>query len=506
MASRMKKMFHRKKHDDAEEPQPRTRAPENTRTDPAVRSSLYEDASPAAPPQTGDTPMRGNDSFTVLQQGHNSAVKPSRNLQNPNGHDTLPYQAPTYGTQLLASNVVPGAYDPYQQVPALPKGRHNETSPSALHQDIEGLNLGGEQSPTTVTQSVTTTRVPTGATSGDGPFRDKYSAQGYSNQGNTASRNGNQDAPRQVAYNSLVTQDGYGADLARQKSIPRKQVGISANAPYSSAQSPEPSSEQLGHSRNQSASKPLPVAPASSTDGYDSRRSEAVPQPSGILDRSRPISRGVHGPRDAQEVINRSKNDTYDTLVTEKVAPAVVHETVHRDIHHVREEQITRDIHNHDVYHRILPVIDVEVLPPRHFLPVEGGGLVEISASEVPGRGNNWVIAETASKIPSDQAAPRAARQFTAREFSGREGDSLKYTAPEGHVITEQTWVHPPELETGARDTGQSWPMVFGDDSSENASSHRHTDSKSSKRKSPKKTLAAQASPAQRADVIGRGL
>lgn len=65
---------------------------------------------------------------------------------------------------------------------------------------------------------------------------------------------------------------------------------------------------------------------------------------------------------------------------------AVVHETVHRDIHHVREERITRDIHNYDVYHRMLPIVDVEVLPPRHFLPVEGGGLVEISASEVPGR------------------------------------------------------------------------------------------------------------------------
>ena len=104
----------------------------------------------------------------------------------------------------------------------------------------------------------------------------------------------------------------------------------------------------------------------------------------------------------------------------------------------------------------MLPVIDVEVLPPRHFLPVEGGGLVEISAQEVPGRGNNWVIAETASKIPSDQAAPQGMRSFTARQFSGREGDAIMYTASEGHEKTEQTWVHPPELETGARVTGQS--------------------------------------------------
>lgn len=140
---------------------------------------------------------------------------------------------------------------------------------------------------------------------------------------------------------------------------------------------------------------------------------------------------------------------------------AVTHELVHSKIHKVREELITKEIHTHDVYHRILPVIDVEVLPPRHFLPVEGGGLVEVSASEVPGRGSNWVIAETASTIPSDQAAPTGARGFTARQFPGRDGDAIRRNVG-GHERTEETWVHPPELETGARDTGQSWPMVFG--------------------------------------------
>ena len=104
------------------------------------------------------------------------------------------------------------------------------------------------------------------------------------------------------------------------------------------------------------------------------------------------------------------------------------------------------------------------MLQPRHFLPVEGGGLVEITAQEVPGRGSNWVIAETASKIPSDQAAPPGRTQFTARSFAGREGDAVRYTSPEGYEKTEQTWVHPPTLEEGARLTGQSWPMVIGEE------------------------------------------
>lgn len=139
----------------------------------------------------------------------------------------------------------------------------------------------------------------------------------------------------------------------------------------------------------------------------------------------------------------------------------MTHETVHQKVHHVREEVVTRDIHTHDVYHRIQPIIDVEVLPARHFLPVEGGGLVEINAEDVPGRRNNWVIAETASKIPSDEAAPAKITRFSAREFPGTEGDAKRYITPEGIERREETWVHPPELETGGMLTGQTWPMHF---------------------------------------------
>lgn len=178
---------------------------------------------------------------------------------------------------------------------------------------------------------------------------------------------------------------------------------------------------------------------------------------------------------------------------------AVVHETVYQDIHHIREEVITREIHTHDVYHRILPVIDVEVLPPRHFLPVEGGGLVEISGSEVPGRGQNWVIAETASKIPSDQHAPMVNNRFSAREFVGNEGDSKRYITPEGCERTEETWVHPPELESGGRDTGQTWPMVFGEDGAETVAGI-HSPSKPSKKKSLRKGSLTSSSTVQQTD------
>ena len=162
-------------------------------------------------------------------------------------------------------------------------------------------------------------------------------------------------------------------------------------------------------------------------------------------------------------------------------------------VHHKREEVVTREIHTHDVFHRILPIIDVEVLPPRHFLPVEGGGLVEIGADEVPGRAKNWVIAETASKIPSDQPAPKGASHFTAREFPGREGDTVKYTTPEGIQRTEETWVHPPELETGGKNSGQTWPMMFGREESKEPRirTHGHSSGKDPKRRVKKESMSS---------------
>lgn len=104
------------------------------------------------------------------------------------------------------------------------------------------------------------------------------------------------------------------------------------------------------------------------------------------------------------------------------------------------------------------------MLPARHFLPVEGGGLVEISPNEVPGRAQNWVIAETTSKIPSNEPPPKVANRFSAREFFGDEGESNRYTTVEGVEKTNETWVHLPELETGGRDTGQTWPVIFSND------------------------------------------
>ena len=160
--------------------------------------------------------------------------------------------------------------------------------------------------------------------------------------------------------------------------------------------------------------------------------------------------------------------NTADTDVYEHVAPAVVHETLQREVRRVREERITRETHTHDVFHRIQPIVDVEVLPARHFMPAADGSLREVAEETLPGRVRekvrNWIVAETASRIPSNtpvESLRARPRQFTARTFVGTEGDFKRHVTADGVEHTETTWVHPPVLEEGARLTGQTVPIVF---------------------------------------------
>lgn len=159
-------------------------------------------------------------------------------------------------------------------------------------------------------------------------------------------------------------------------------------------------------------------------------------------------------------------NNTADTIVEERIAPAAVVETVNKEIHHIRHEQIIQEIHDHEVFHRILPIIDVEVLPARHFVPSRDGTLVEVPESALPGRAidsvHNWVIAETVSKIPSTAPPPSQPRQFTARKFEGTDGDYREWVTDDNVKHSETTWVHPPVADDSAMLAGQTVPIHFG--------------------------------------------
>lgn len=77
-------------------------------------------------------------------------------------------------------------------------------------------------------------------------------------------------------------------------------------------------------------------------------------------------------------------NDTTDSDTVISHAPAVVHETIKPHVHEIIEEQVYREVHTYDEYHRIQPVYDIEVLPTRHYVPNADGGLTEVSETDVP--------------------------------------------------------------------------------------------------------------------------
>lgn len=108
-------------------------------------------------------------------------------------------------------------------------------------------------------------------------------------------------------------------------------------------------------------------------------------------------------------------------------------------MHEIREEQIFREIHTYDVFHRILPVVDVEVLQPRHFLRTEDGRLREIPEDQIPGRSTRLIASRPTTR--DDTIEPR---RFTAREFPGTEGNEVRYTTKDGFERTETTWIHAP--------------------------------------------------------------
>jgi hypothetical protein len=169
------------------------------------------------------------------------------------------------------------------------------------------------------------------------------------------------------------------------------------------------------------------------------------------------------GPFDLSGVAVKKEEDTVS--LHEYHAPAVTHEVIKKQRDEVIQKVITRETHDYHIYHRVLPIIDIEVLPARHFVPVQDG-YVEIAEEELPGRTRdkvNWAIAEMVSKrTPAESREAAIARTFTARKFVGTEGDDREYIGPEGHPVTEKWWVYPPTVAEDSYRAGQSYPFHFG--------------------------------------------
>ncbi|XXH05270.1 hypothetical protein Hte_011695 [Hypoxylon texense] len=128
--------------------------------------------------------------------------------------------------------------------------------------------------------------------------------------------------------------------------------------------------------------------------------------------------------------------NTVDTDETTTYAAAVTHEAVRPHVHEIIEEQIHRDIHNHEVYHRVQPVYDVEFLPARHFVPGPDGSLVEVSEGNLPdctGPNQMWQLGKKSSLrgVPPPSEDPPVPPEPTPRQNVNSEPNSQEPIGPE---------------------------------------------------------------------------
>ena len=132
-----------------------------------------------------------------------------------------------------------------------------------------------------------------------------------------------------------------------------------------------------------------------------------------------------------------------DTTVYERWYPAVTRETITRRVHEIREEQITREVHSHDVYIRELPVVDVELLPVRHFMSTDKGE-VEIASNEVSEAmrpSEDWLRSQAMSQL-LHRDEMETTEQWAVRQF-----ESISEVAQHDFASApkdfESTTVHP---------------------------------------------------------------
>jgi hypothetical protein len=125
--------------------------------------------------------------------------------------------------------------------------------------------------------------------------------------------------------------------------------------------------------------------------------------------------------------------------------------------HEIIQHKIFREIHNYEYYHRIQPVYDLQILPPRHWIPNPNGeGLIEISADELPSRtGHNrkWKIVYEHSDAPVESGP-------TYRTEPEIIEHPTTITA-EGFERKETTIIYPPTLRDLSEYDGLVQPVHF---------------------------------------------
>lgn len=142
----MKKLFHRKKHDDVGS-SPSQTSPYSNGNGSRISTSLYDSTPAGGLPQTGDYPIKGNDTANVLKK-KSSRRSSIRSWRSSSGSQkpALYNRSPTpdqYGAQGMSSsppNSNMMVAEPYAPQP----GGQNRWSRTQLPQDFSRMNLGNE--------------------------------------------------------------------------------------------------------------------------------------------------------------------------------------------------------------------------------------------------------------------------------------------------------------------------------------------------------------------------
>lgn len=132
--------------------------------------------------------------------------------------------------------------------------------------------------------------------------------------------------------------------------------------------------------------------------------------------------------------------------MTKEIVKPVVHEQV--------EEHITRHTHNYDVYHKILPVRDVEVLPARHWVPGPDGRLVQVDEKDVYS-GAAWSLGQTDGGAGNEMHQDQTREEQCAYDQPGVGNlRTLKHATVEQPKVIPgrvnqvyQTQIHRPEVD-----------------------------------------------------------
>ncbi|KAL9593542.1 MAG: hypothetical protein Q9179_005831 [Wetmoreana sp. 5 TL-2023] len=356
----MKKLFHRKKNSAPSSPEqtpPRLRNADNVNTDPSIRTSRYESTASAGLPQTGQYPLKGNNSSVALQ-GRRSETYSRGQASGTVEPSPRPSSSSPYYGSLPAPRVASASYDrPFEGFGLNDYHReHINTQNSPLIQDFSGLNLhstDGQTDNGDLPHQQHQERSTFTADSSDAGYRaPRQERHVYRDESPPGLRMVNRAEPSQLGsgptqqrrngtsrdqdkydyfdsvrgHSSIYPpSNAYGDDLGANATSSRKSRNPHGGA-KPATQTPSINSQPALSSSNSSDPRRHRIAASStSASGLENSygiRQEGQNRKSNMADELH-RSPGVVQPS-AQQAVDRAGHDTYDTEVVEKVAPGTL--------------------------------------------------------------------------------------------------------------------------------------------------------------------------------------